>query len=140
MSLVRELVKKKILEKSRATALEYEIKSSGKREEEIILEKELVTEDFLFGLKSEQLKIPLKIVSSEDVLLDVLETIPEESAKYYWMIPISKKDNTLEIGMVFPEDVKAREALEFLARQNKFSYRIFLITITNFDDLLKKIS
>ncbi len=138
MSLVQQLVKKGVLEKSKATALEYEIKTSGRREEEIILEKRIVSEDFLFGLKSEGLKIPLKIVSPIEVLLKSLKTIPEESAKYYWMIPLAKKDSRLDVGMVYPEDLKAREALDFLARQNKFSYRVFLITLTNFNELLKK--
>ncbi len=138
MSLVKELVKKNLLQKSRATSLEYEVKSSGKSEEEIILDKKIVSEDFLFGLKSENLKIPIKTISPEEVLLKVLETVPEDSAKYYKMIPLSKKDNHLEIGMVYPEDLKAREALEFLARQNKFTYNIFLITLSNFNGLLKK--
>ncbi len=138
MSLLQQLVKKRILEKTRATALEYEIKTSGRREEEVILENRIVAEDFLFGLKSENLKIPLKIVSSQDVALKVLETVPEDSARYYKMIPLSQEGSYLEIGMVHPEDLKAREALEFLARQNKFTYKIFLITLTNFDELLKK--
>jgi type IV pilus assembly protein PilB len=138
MSLLQQLVKKGVLEKARAAPLEYEIKNSGKKEEEVILEKKIVSEDFLFGLKSENLKIPLRRVSAEEVSLRVLEIIPEESARYYRMIPLDKKDSHLEIGMVFPEDLKAREALEFLARQNKFTYQIFLITLTNFEDLLRK--
>ena len=40
--------------------------------------KRIVSEDFLFGLKSETLKIPIKIVAPADVSLEVLETIPEE--------------------------------------------------------------
>ena len=44
MSLVQQLVKKGVLEKARATPLEYEIKTSGKREEEVILEKKIVSE------------------------------------------------------------------------------------------------
>lgn len=138
MSLLQQLVKKGILEKAKATALEYEIKNFGLKEEEVILEKKIVSEDFLFGLKSEAFKIPLKSVSPEDISLKILETIPEESARYYRMIPLDKKDNRLEIGMVYPEDLKAREALEFLARQSKFTYRVFLITFTNFEELLKK--
>jgi len=140
MSLIQKLLKKRIIDEPRAEALEYEVKNSGQKEEEIIAEKKIVPEDFLFGLKSEDLKIPLKVVSAEDVPLKVLETIPEESAKYYKMIPLAKKEgeNVLDIGMVYPEDIKAREALEFLARQSKFSYHVFLITVSNFRDLLKK--
>ncbi len=138
MSLVQQLVKKGILKKQTAPALEYEIKPSGQREEAVILENKTVSADLLFGMKSEVLQIPLKIVSPQDVLLKVLETIPEESARYYQMIPLVKEGDRLEIGMVYPEDLKAREALEFLARQSKFSYRIFLITLSNFNELLRK--
>ncbi len=138
MNLIQQLVKKKILEKSRAAALEYEIKTSGKREEEVILERKIVSEDFLFGLKSSILKIPLKVVSPTEVSLKALEIIPEESAKYYRIIPLTKEDSNLEIGMVYPEDLKAREALEFLARRDNLSYQVFLLTLSNFEDLLKK--
>lgn len=138
MSLIQQLVDKGLLEKTRATSLEFEVKNSGRREEEVILEKNIVSEDFLFTLKSEILKVPYKTVSAEDVSLKVLETIPEEAAKYYHMISLDEADGKLEIGMVYPEDSKAREALEFLARQSKFSCQIFLITPTNFEELLKK--
>jgi len=138
MILINQLLKKGIVSREQATALEYEAKNSQKKEEEVLLEKKLVTEDFLFGLKSEILKIPFKIVSAEEVKLRTMETIPEESAKYYKVIPLSSKENSLEIGMVYPEDLKAREALEFLSRQNKFTYKVFLISISNFNSLLRK--
>lgn len=136
--LIQELLKKKIIDKNTAKELENEAKTSGRKEEEVILEKKIAGEDFLFGLKGTILKIPLKVVSVDDVSLKALEIIPEESSKYYKIIPISKEDNFFEIGMVYPEDLKAREALEFLARQSDFSYKIFLITPTNFEEILKK--
>jgi type IV pilus assembly protein PilB len=138
MSLTQYLAKKGIIDKKKATSLEYDIKVSGKREEEVILERGLVPEDFLFELKSENLKIPLKKVVPEEVPLKVLELIPHESAKYYKMIPLAKKEKTLEVGMVYPEDLKAQEALKFLARQEKFGYKVFLITPTTFDNLFKQ--
>ncbi|GAI47825.1 unnamed protein product, partial [marine sediment metagenome] len=137
-TLVQQLVKKGILEKEKATSLEFEIKSSGKKDEEVILERGIVSESFLFSLKSENLKIPLKEVVASEIPLKILELIPEESARYYKMVPLSKKDNLLEVGMVFPEDLKAQEALKFLARQGKFSYQVFLITLTSFNSLLKQ--
>lgn len=138
MILLQQLVKKGFLDKEKAASLEYEIKSSGKKEEEIILEKKIVSEDFLFELKSENVKIPLKKIDPDDISLKILETIPENSARHYQMIPIGKRDNFLEIGMVYPEDIKAMEVLEFLARQKKFSYQVFLITPTDFKNLFKK--
>jgi len=138
MNLIKELVKRKILDRPRATNLEYEVKSSGKKEEEILIEKKIVSEDFLFNLKSDILKIPLKTILADDISLKALEVIPEESAKYYKMVPLKKEGKQLEVGMVYPEDLKAREALEFLARRDGLSYKVFLLTISNFKNVLKR--
>lgn len=138
MTLIKQLVKKGTLDQEKATALEFEIRESGKREEEVILGRRICSEDFLFGLKSENLKIPLKKITVQEVPLETLGMIPEETAKHYQMIPLLKKDNTLEAGMVYPEDLKAQEALKFLARQGKFNFEVFLITPTTFSNLLKQ--
>ena len=138
MTLIQSLLKKNLIDKKKATSLEYDVKVSGKTEEEVILEQGIVSEELLFGLKSENFKTPLRKVIPEEVPLEVLELIPEESAKYYKMIPLAKKDKVLEIGMVNPEDLKAQEALKFLARQGQFEYQTFLITLTTFNDLLKQ--
>jgi len=137
-ALIQQLLKRGILDKEKATSLEFEAKNSGKKEEEVILEKEIVNEKTLFGLKSENLNIPLKEVSVEDVPLKLLELIPEESARYYKMIPVARKDNLIEVGMVYPEDATAQEALKFLVRQGKFSYQVFLITPSTFEKILKQ--
>lgn len=136
--LIQHLTEKGILEKKKAALLKLEIKKSGKREEEIILDSGIVSEEVLFAMKSELLKIPIKEVLIEKILLSVLESIPEETAKYYQMVPIFKENNFLEVGMPYPDDLKAQEALKFLAQQNKFNYKIFLITPSTLDQILKQ--
>jgi len=138
MTLIQQLVKKGLLDKEKASSLEYEVKNSGKKEEEVLLEQRLVSEDFLFGLKSENLKVPMRRVYPEEIPLQVLEIIPEDSARYYHFIPVARKENVLEVGMVYPEDIRAKEALEFLARRQHLSYKIILITLSDFKGLLKK--
>jgi len=138
MSLIDKLVEKGLLEKNRAVSLNLEVKQSDKKEEEVILESGLVPEAVLYQAKSEFLKIPLKETDPEKIALEVLEVIPEETVKYYQMIPLSKNEKNLEVGMVFPEDLKAQEALKFLSRQQNLNYKVFLITPTTFKNLLKK--
>ena len=138
MALIEELIKKGILTKEKAASLEEELKTSGKKEEELILEKGIVSEDFLFNLKSNYLKIPSRKISPEEISPEVLEQIPEETASFYQMVSLAKKENVLEVGMVYPEDLAAQEALSFLARREKFSYQVFLITPTNFKNILNK--
>ncbi len=138
MSLIQKLLKKGMIDRERAIVFETEVKVKNKKEEEVALESGLVEENALFVLKSEELKIPLKEVLPEEVPLKVLELIPEESARFYKMIPLAKNDNLLEIGMVYPEDMVNQEALKFLARQGKWKSRVFLITLTTFNKLLKQ--
>lgn len=138
MTTIEYLVKQKIIDEKKASSLEYEIKVSGKKEEEIILEKGILPEAVLFDFKSKNLKIPLRKVAPEDIPLRVLELIPYDSAKYYKIMPLDKKDDQLEVGMVYPEDLKAQEAIKFLARQAKFNYNVSLITLTAFENLSKQ--
>jgi len=136
MALINKLLEKGLIDKEKAATLQAEAKSSGKKIEELIREQEVIPENIVFGAKSEDLKIPLKEVEVKEVPLKTLESIPEETAKYYQMIPLKRTENALEIGMVYPEDLKAQEALNFLARQKDFTYQVFLITSTTFGDLL----
>lgn len=138
MTLIQQLVKKELLSKEKAAVLESEVRNLGRREEEIILSRGIVDEEALFSLKSENFKIPLKKIDPEDVSREILDLISEDSARYYKIIPLAKKDETVEVGMVYPEDLKTQEALKFISRQGKFSYQVFLITPTLFEILLKK--
>lgn len=138
MTLVQQLIKKGVLEKREAASLEYDIRTSGQKEEELILQREIVPENFLFDLKSKNLKIPFKKPALEDISLSLLKLIPEDSAKFYKMVPLAKKDKVLEVGMVYPEDLKAQEALKFLARRQKISYQVFLISFTSLQEVLKR--
>ncbi len=138
MSLIKELFDKGFIKKEQVASSELEVKKTGKRIEQVLLEKHIVEESVLFFLKSESLNISLKKVVIDNVSLDALALIPKETAKHYLMIAFAKKDNSVEIGMVYPEDLKAQEALKFLARQGKFTYKVFLITPTTFTKILKQ--
>ncbi|MDD5144678.1 MAG: GspE/PulE family protein [Candidatus Pacebacteria bacterium] len=133
MSLIKQLAEKGLIDQEKAKVLEEEAKKG--KEEEVILNSGAVPEEVLFKIKSENLSIPLKEVDVEKVTLKALELIPEETAKFYQMIPLEKTEKTLEVGMVYPEDLKAQEVLKFWARQKNFNYTVFLIT----PDTLKKL-
>jgi type IV pilus assembly protein PilB len=138
MQLLQELFANGILSEDRLNELQKEMQKTGKREEEIIVEKKIVSEDALFELKSKISKIPLKKVKAEEVSPEVLSLIPEEAAVNYKMAPLSKGENFVQIGMVYPEDIAAQNALRFLASQENFSYQVYLITFSTLANLLKQ--
>jgi len=138
MDLIQELIKRKIIDKRAGAQLKMEAKGSNKAIEEIILKEEILSEQTLFKLKSQLLKIPLKQVVPEKISPEVLELISKESAQYYKMVPLKKEKNSFEVGVVYPEDSQAQEALKFLTRQSKLSYNSFLITLSDFKKCLER--
>jgi type IV pilus assembly protein PilB len=136
--IIEELVKRGILTERQEKEIRKEIETSGKREEEVILEKQILGEEELFSIKSEILKIPLRKILPKEIAPEVLTEIPEETASFYKIIPISKKGKILEVGMVFPEDLDAMEAIKFLARKKALEIEIFLITISDFKKVIEK--
>ncbi|OGZ71403.1 MAG: hypothetical protein A2904_01910 [Candidatus Staskawiczbacteria bacterium RIFCSPLOWO2_01_FULL_33_9] len=138
MKLLQELFGNGILDEKNRNELQKELEKTGKTEEEIILERKIVSEEYLFELKSKISKVALKKVKAEEVPLDVLTLIPEEAAINYKMVSLGKTDDVFEIGMVYPEDVSAQNALRFLSRQENFTYEVFLITFTDLNNFLKQ--
>ena len=86
------------------------------------------------GLKNEEIlaaygdyyKIPTRKVENRDVSFSLLKYIPEESANHYKFVPIGLKDGVLEIGIVDPENIEARDALNFIASSSIYPLKFFL--------------
>ncbi|MCD6410781.1 type II/IV secretion system protein [bacterium] len=140
MKLINELLKRNLISQEQATSLQEEVELYGKKPEKIIVEKNLVPEETLFTIKSEVFNVPIKKIESQQISSDVLGLIPKDSANYYKMVPIRREDNVVEVGMVYPEDIKAQEALKFLARQQNFKTKIYLITLSDFKNVLRQYS
>lgn len=137
MDIVKALVERNILAKDAAGQLSKELSGSSKTAEELLLERNLVAEELLFQTKAELLQIPLRTLEAKDIPFKVLELIPEDSARYYRMIPLARKNGMLEVGMVYPEDAKAKEALSFLARQGNFTFEPALVSLSLFEDIMR---
>ena len=138
MDLIQTLIKRKTINGKEGARLKMEAKESNRAIEEIILKEKILSEEALFKLKSQLLKIPLKQIVPEKISPEVLELIPKESAQYYKIIPLKKEKDSFEVGMVYPEDNQAQEAQKFLARQGKLSYNFSLITLSDFKKCLER--
>jgi len=138
MKLLQELFANGLISEQAKDQFYKDMEKNGKREEEIILANNIVSENALFELKSKIMQIPLKKVKPEDIKSEVLELIPEEASNNYKMAAFSRAENFVQIGMVYPDDLAAQNALRFLANQEKFNYQIYLLTLSNFAELQKQ--
>ena len=81
---------------------------------------------------------PVKYLNGELVSGEVFRDIPEESARYYKMVPLGKRDGIFEVGMLNPDDVSAQEALKFISARIDLPVRVFIIIPSDFEILLKQ--
>lgn len=139
--LIQKLVEKKIITVEQAEALEKELKENfqGTTEEDFLLLKRILSEEDLNKIKAEIYDLPV-FEDTEDLSLpiEVLSLVPEESARFYKVIPLGIEDDNLKIGIVNPEDIKAKEALTFLARQQKYKLAFYLINARQFEKYIKQ--
>ena len=54
------------------------------------------------------------------------------------MVPLALEDGVLEVGMTSPENLEAREALQFISSNLNIPFKIFLISRSNFNTIMKE--
>jgi len=140
MDIYQFLIKKKFFTKEEAIIWQKEVTEKGKTLEELMMAKDAAKEVEFFRWKAEALGVPLRKSLPEDIPHEVLSIIPRESADFYKITPLSveRNNNILAVGMVYPENQQTQEALKFLARQQKLSPQIYLITLSDFKKIFGK--
>lgn len=138
-SLIKFLVSKGLLSQSDAHEAEEQSRVKG---DNLALEEVLagfgVSEEDMLQAKSELLGIPVRRIPDQKIPYEILKNIPEESARHYQFVPLGIVDNVLEIGMVSPDDLEAREALQFISSHLKVPFRVFLISRSDFEGVFKE--
>ena len=99
--------------------------------ETVLLGKGVTAEDIL-ATKSELFGVPFRIIGERPAPMDALRYIPEDTARHYNMVPIGIADGVLEIGMLDPNDLEAREALQFVSSKFNVPFKVFLISNADF--------
>jgi type IV pilus assembly protein PilB len=81
--------------------------------------------------------IPARALTDKKIPYEILRFIPQESAEHYKIAPLAVTDDVLEVGMVDPDDIHAIDALNFIAKATGMPFKVFVITQTDFDTILK---
>jgi len=138
--LLQALVKQSLISEELAQQLTLEASQTGTSVEGMIYKKRLLDEESVAKAKSEILGIPYQKVKPDSIGEDLLQMIPEETASAYKVIPLSKDEDMLVVGMVSPWDTKAQEALRYVAKQRKLNLGVYVITPSDFEAVMKHYS
>src|SRR3989338_8518246 len=131
------LIQKGLIDSLKISSFQKEAERLGIDIQELILNSRAIKEGDFFKAKAEFFRFPFFAFQDlPSFSKDVLAEIPEEAAKNYKILPLRKFKDMLEVGMVNPEDIGAREALNFIAAQKKVKVNVSVITISDFNKLV----
>lgn len=131
------LLQKGLITKDKLEWARQESESTGLLIEET-LEKAGITQEQILEAKSKVTGIPSKSLDGGRVAFDILRYVPEDSARTYKFVPLGSKEGVLEIGIIDPSDLDAREALQFIASRINMPFRVYLISIKEYKTILEE--
>jgi type IV pilus assembly protein PilB len=95
-----------------------------------------MNEDDLTRMRGEYFNIPTRKINLKSFNFDVLKYIPQDSSEHYNFVPIGMADGVLEIGVIEPDNIEAMNALQFIASKLNTPFKLFLISNTDFKEIL----
>lgn len=135
MSILDILAQKEIIKRGDIGRIKTEAESAGVLIEQILM-KHGVNEDAILDAKGQYYNIPTRDLEGQQISFSVLKNISEDSARHYSFVPIGLKDGLLEVGIVDPENIEARDALNFIASKLGLPFKLYLITMSDFEKVL----
>lgn len=139
-TLLQALTKESLLSEELAKKILQESSLTRKNAEDLIYERRLIDEEILANAKSRLLSVPYKKIKIEEIDGELLKLIPEETVRNYKVIPISRSADTVIVGMLYPDDAKALDALKFIAKQLRINLGVYLITRSEWETMLRRYS
>ena len=116
------LVDSNLVTKKNLDLAETEAKESGRKLEDVLLRRNLVSEEMMSKAKAYVFGIPFVDLTNEIVSPEILKIIPEAIARGSNIVAFRKTGNDLEVAMLDPDDlqtidfIKKKANLNILAR------------------------
>ncbi len=136
MSFLDLLAQQNIISQDDVTYIKEESVSGGQSVEDILRDRG-ISAAVIAKAKSELLHIPTVSLGDKEIPFEILKYIPEESAFHYKFLPINVKDGALEIGVVDPDNIEARDALNFISSKINMPFKVFVISEDDFQKAIQ---
>jgi type IV pilus assembly protein PilB len=136
-----------LLEKGKLSSKEHEqiLKEVKKSKndlspDEFLEEQEIVSEDEIARAKGELYSLPVADIYGLTIDQKILNIIPRDVAENYFVLPFGKEKEILKVVILDPGNFRAREAVNFVARQKGLQVEYFVTARTAFKKALAQYS
>ncbi|MFA7201651.1 MAG: GspE/PulE family protein [Candidatus Paceibacterota bacterium] len=138
--LIDALVRTSSLGEEQGRKLLQEASYANRSVEDLITERRLVPEESLLKVKSELLKVPYRVIDPATISDELFKLVPEETVRNFRVVPLAWQNEMLVVGMISPDDMKAQDALRFIAKQQKVNLGVYLISLSLWEAILRRYS
>lgn len=129
------LIKNKILSKAGVDKTEAEAASKKIPLEKYLIFKKIISEETLYELLANYLKVPFIDLKSEVVRKDILNIIPEPIAQKHQIVAFNRTENELKVATQDPENL---EVFEFIKKKTGLDLKIYLTNSESIAQALKQ--
>ena len=108
---------------------------SGRKIENYLIEKKIVTASALYESAAKYFKVPFIDLKNQVIRKDILMNIPEPIASAQQIVAFAVEGKKIKIACLDPENM---EIFEFIKKKTELEPKIYLTTPESFDEVLKQ--
>ena len=108
---------------------------SGRKIENYLIEKKIVTASTLYESAAKYFKVPFIDLKNQVIRKDILMNIPEPIASAQQIVAFAVEGKKIKIACLDPENM---EIFEFIKKKTELEPKIYLTTPESFDEVLKQ--
>ena len=135
MNLLEILSSKNLIKKGDIPKIEKQAVASGKTVEDVLVDAG-ISIDKILDAKGGYYNVPTQNLEGKDIPFAILKYVSEDAATHYGFVPLAIKDGVLEIGLLDPENIEARDAINFIVGKLNTPYKIFIISEKDFKKII----
>jgi len=132
------LKKKKILTGEQVNQAVEQAAAKQQAVEDFLLEAKLVEPEKLTEAKAQAYGLQYENLTTKKVIEFALNTLPTEVAENYKMVCFDRESTHIKVGVIDPDNFKAIEAVQFLAKEQGLFVQFFLVSNNSFTHVFRQ--
>jgi type IV pilus assembly protein PilB len=99
-----------------------------------------ISDSDILSAKSAYYDAEKKNIDYQAVDPEIVKIIPRDSARTYQMVAFNLDNDVLEVGMLDPRSIEARNVLQFITAERNLMFKIYILTEHGYEQLMNKYS
>jgi len=140
VSFLKNLASQKVISPKKASDIEKQAIEESKNIIQVLEAGSSINADKLQKLKASFFGLPAIDFINKKIPKEVLNIVPQDLAENYGLIAFDKNKDELGVALADPGNFKAREAIEFFARENDYKIKFFSTSFKSLSTAIKQYS